>query len=192
MSAPLHFFFDVASPYSYLAFARIHDVASAHGVSISYRPFLLGGVFRATHNQMPSSNPARAQYLLKDLKRCASASQIPFVFSDSFPNNSLLAMRTITAAPIDEQVRIAGKIFKGAWVLNRDIGMPDVLASLLGEDTKYLHQTNQQSVKDMLRKTTDDAIAAGAFGAPFFLVNDESFWGNDRLEMAVSYAATVE
>ena len=191
MSATLQFFYDVASPYSYLAFTRIQDVCKRQEVSFDYRPFLLGGVFRATNNQTPAAIPARARYLLKDLQRWATADDIDFKFSSSFPHNSLLAMRTITAVPEVDRCRVAMKIFEAAWVRDLDIGTPEVLATILGDDVGFLHRSSEQAVKDELRRTTDEAIAAGAFGAPFFLIGDEGYWGNDRLEMAVAYAASV-
>lgn len=191
MSSQLKFYYDVASPYSYLAFARIQDVAKASGVSVLYRPFLIGGVFRATNNQMPSSNPARGRYMLKDLKRWSEAYSIPFKFSSSFPHNSLLAMRTITAAPEVDRIRLAAKIFSAAWVSDQDIGHVDALREILGDDAIYLGHANEQQVKDELRRVTDEAVAVGAFGAPFFVVGNEEFWGNDRLEMAIKHATNV-
>ena len=191
MSSKLKFYYDVASPYSYLAFARIQDVAKALRVSVLYRPFLIGGVFRATNNQMPSSNPARGRYMLKDLQRWSEAHSIPFKFSSSFPHNSLLAMRTITAAPEADRIRLSAKIFNAAWAFDQDIGNVDVLRESLGEDARYLSNAGEQEVKDELRRVTDEAVAFGAFGAPFFLAGDEAFWGNDRLEMAMEYAASA-
>ena len=191
MSSKLKFYYDVASPYSYLAFARIQDVAKASGVSVLHRPFLIGGVFRSTNNQMPSSNPARGRYMLKDLDRWSEAYSIPFKFSSSFPHNSLVAMRTIIAAPEADRIRLSAKIFSAAWVSDQDIGNMDVLREILGDDAIYLTHANAQEVKDELRQITDEAVAAGAFGAPFFLVGNEEFWGNDRLEMAIEYATSA-
>ena len=89
MNPTLQFFYDVSSPYSYLTFARIADVAEHYGVSVDYRPFLLGGVFHATNNQTPTTNLARAAYLRKDLARWAARDGILFRFSDSFPHRRI-------------------------------------------------------------------------------------------------------
>jgi 2-hydroxychromene-2-carboxylate isomerase len=191
MPAPLHFFYDVASPYSYLSYARIEDVAKPLGVSVIYRPFLLGGVFRATSNQMPAVVPARAAYLLKDLSRWSKKYAIPFKFSTSFPHNSLLAMRTLTAAAPESRDAIARRVFHAAWVFDRNIADPETLATVLGEDAYLLEKASDQSVKDELRQTTEAAVEAGAFGAPFFLVGSADYWGNDRLEMAAAFAASL-
>lgn len=191
MSTSLQFFYDVASPYSYLSYARIGDVAKALGVSINYRPFLLGGVFHATGNQMPAAVPARAAYLLKDLSRWSKKYGIPFKFSTSFPHNSLLAMRAITAAQPEQRDEIAKKVFHAAWVFDQNIAEASVLASVLGEHAELIEKASDPAVKNELRQTTEAAINAGAFGAPFFLVNQADYWGNDRLEMAVAFAASL-
>ena len=190
MTKTVNFFYDVASPYSYLAYARIEDVAKASGVSVNYRPFLLGGVFRATANTMPAAVPARARYLRKDLSRWSKQYAVPFKFSSSFPHNSLLAMRVITAAPEALRDTLAKKIFHAAWVFDQDIADSATLRDILGEHAALLDRTSDPSVKNELRQTTEDAIAAGAFGAPFFLVGSSEYWGNDRLEMAVAFAAS--
>ena len=192
MSDTLHFYYDVSSPYSYLAFARIADVASAHGVSLKYHPFLLGGVLMATKNQMPTANPARAAYLLKDLERCARRDGIPFKFSSTFPHNSLLAMRCITAAAECDRLNIATTIFQAAWVNNLNISKRPVLEHVLRTTPHLLDEASDPAVKLQLRETTENAVKFGAFGAPFFRVGDADYWGNDRLEMAVVRAASDE
>ena len=192
MPSPVNFFYDVASPYSYLAYARIGDVAKASCISVTYRPFLLGGVFRATANTMPAAVPARARYLKKDLSRWSKQYAVPFKFSSSFPHNSLLAMRAITAAPEALRDTIAKKIFHAAWVFDQNIADPSTLASVLGDHASLLERTSEASVKDELRRTTEDAVKAGAFGAPFFLVGSADYWGNDRLEMAIAFAASQQ
>jgi 2-hydroxychromene-2-carboxylate isomerase len=191
MPAPINFFYDVVSPYSYLSYARIEDVTKPLGVSVIYRPFLLGGVFHATSNQMPAAVPARATYLLKDLSRWSKKYGIPFKFSTSFPHNSLLAMRALTAAAPEARDAIARKLFHAAWVFDRNIADREVLATVLGEDAYLLEKASEQSVKDELRQTTEAAVSAGAFGAPFFLVGSADYWGNDRLEMAAAFAASL-
>tara|TARA_B100001758_G_scaffold227240_1_gene220505 strand:- start:229 stop:804 length:576 start_codon:yes stop_codon:yes gene_type:complete len=191
MSTSLQFFYDVASPYSYLSYARIDDVSKALGVSIIYRPFLLGGVFHATGNQMPAAVPARAAYLLKDLSRWSKKYGIPFKFSTSFPHNSLLAMRAITAAEPELRDEVAKKIFHAAWVFDQNIADASVLETVLGDHAGLLEDANDPKVKSELRQTTEAAVNAGAFGAPFFLVGQADYWGNDRLEMAAAFAASL-
>ena len=188
MTASLAFFYDVASPYSYLTFARIHDVAPQYQVSIDLCPFLLGGVFRATSNVMPAANLVRAKYLRKDLERWAGRDETPFQFSSSFPHNSLHAMRAITAASSENRVEVSRRLFEAAWVKDLNISLPEVCADALGEYGFLLEEGQAPAIKEKLKHETARAVEAGAFGAPFFLVGKEGYWGNDRLEMALEYA----
>ena len=189
MPASLDFFYDVASPYSYLAAHRLTHMTPHDGLDIRWRPILLGGVFRATGNTMPAAVPARARYLLNDLERWAERDDIPFVYSSSFPHNSLLAMRALSAAEPDQLVALSMRLFKAAWVDDRNISEPDVVQDVLGSSAEVLLKATQDpAIKDRLKSTTQDAIDKGAFGAPAFVVGDALYWGNDRLEMALEHA----
>ena len=189
MAQKVDFYFDVSSPYSYLAAIRLGRLADSSRVSVIWKPFLLGGVFQSVGNVMPAALPARGRYLLKDLERWAKQDHIPFTFSSSFPHNSLTAMRALTAAEPHELKALSLAIFRGAWVENRNISEPDVLMDLLGERGPVLVTKSQDTaIKDKLKATTQTALDCGAFGAPSFVVDGELFWGNDRLQMALRAA----
>jgi len=189
MSQPLDFYYDIASPYSYLAAARIDDLAQESGVHVQWKPFLLGGVFRAVGNTMPAAVPARGRYLARDLLRWAEKHAIPFNFSSSFPHNSLVAMRALTAAPPDQIRPLSQALFRAAWVEDLDVSDPTVVGTVLGEHGGTLLEAAQDpAVKEQLKVLTQAAIDAGAFGAPSFVVGGELYWGNDRLAMAVEAA----
>ena len=189
MQGALDFYYDIGSPYSYIAAARIEDAAREKRVTVRWRPFLLGGVFRAVGNTMPAAVPARAKYMLDDLRRWADQLDIPFKFSSSFPHNTLLAMRALSAANSDELVSHSLSLFRAAWVDNLDISRPDVVAQALGEaGPSLIEATQDPKIKERLKTTTQTAIDAGAFGAPSFVVNGALFWGNDRLEHALAAA----
>jgi 2-hydroxychromene-2-carboxylate isomerase len=184
---PIDFFFDVASPYSYLASTRIDRLAAAVGAPVRWRPFLLGGVFKAVGNEPPATLAARAGWMLRDLHAWAERAGVPFAFSPSFPMNSLLPMRALAGLPDDALRPAAHRLFAATWAEGLDPSQPAVLAALLGEDA--LARAAAQDSKDRLRATTDAAIAAGAFGAPTFLVDGVLFFGNDRLDFVVEAAA---
>jgi 2-hydroxychromene-2-carboxylate isomerase len=187
MARTLEFFFDYASPYSYLASEQLEAVAERTGAELRWRPFLLGAVFKATGNVPPISTASKASYLAKDLLDWTRYLKLPeFRMPENFPINSLKANRLGLVAA--EQGRIAAfshATFRAIFAEGRDVADPKVLADLaraVGLDAdKALAKLENQEIKDALRRNTDEALARGAFGAPTFFVGDEMFFGNDRL-----------
>ncbi len=187
MPTTLEFFYDVGSPYSYLAARRLTREAPKRGVEVVWRPMLLGAVFKATGNDMPARVPARARYMLKDLLRWSRREDVPFTFSRFFPISSLLPMRVIAGVPEPSQPWMARRLFEAYWVDDRNISDPEVLEDVVGIEA--LQRTSEQWVKDGLRASTEEAVERGAFGAPSLFVGDQLFFGNDRLDFALDAAA---
>jgi 2-hydroxychromene-2-carboxylate isomerase len=187
MARTLEFFFDYASPYSYLATEQVEAVAKRTGAEIRWRPFLLGAVFKATGNVPPVTNAHKAMYLGKDLADWARYLGLPeFQLPSAFPVNSLKANRLgLVAAEHGSIVPFTRAAFRAAFVEGKDVGDPSVLAELargVGLDPeKALAQAESQEIKDALRRNTEEAVSRGAFGAPTFFVGDQMFFGNDRL-----------
>lgn len=182
----LEFFFDLSSPYSYLAATQVGEVCERTGARLSWKPMLLGAVFKAVSNTMPAAVVPKAQYMLKDLTRWAAHYGVPFRMSSRFPVNALKAMRLIVAAEASEKnAALALALFRAVWVDDRDVTAEDELRAIAGEvgldSSALLAAIETQEVKDKLRAYTDQAIARGVFGAPALLVGSELFWGNDRL-----------
>ncbi len=179
-------FFDIGSPYSYLAATQMADLSERTGAEVRWRPFLLGGVFKATGNEMPARVPAKARWMVADLHDWASLYEVPFVFPTAlFPKNTLLAQRALTAAPAPAVPMFALALFGAFWVEGRDPSDSAVVracADAVGLDgAAILAASGEPEIKAQLRATTEDAIARGAFGAPTFFVGDRMFWGNDRI-----------
>ncbi len=185
----IEFFFDVASPYSYFAATQIGALGQRVGLPVVWRPFLLGGVFRAVGNQPPASLPARAPYLLADLHRWAAHYDVPFAFPSIFPMNSLLAMRALTAVPQEGRPEAALMLFRAYWVDNQDLTRPEVIARHLGEQPVVA--AVDPDIKGELKATTDEAVQRGAFGAPTIFIGEEMFFGNDRLHFVEKTALRV-
>ncbi len=184
-SVQVEFFFDTVSPYSYIASQLIEKMLASHCSKIVWRPFLLGGVFKATGNQPPAMLPSRGRYMLKDLKRSAALQQIPFSMPSHFPTNSLLAQRVLCGVAEEEIPMIAHKIYAAYWVDNQNIGDENVLRDLLG--LQLLEKAIDADVKETLKQNTQEAVERGAFGAPSFFVGDEMFFGADRLPLLQAY-----
>ena len=182
MAKPIiEFFFDIASPYSFMASLRIDAVGVRTGLEVQWRPFLLGGVFKATGNAMPVAVPARGAYLLRDLDRWAKKLDIPFQFPSFFPCNSLVPMRALTWLPEPERRDAARRIFHAHWVEGRNPQDLAVLAELLGHQP--VAGAGSPEVKAELRATTGEAVERGAFGAPSIFLGEQLFFGNDRIGM---------
>ncbi len=186
----LEFFWDVASPYTYFASTQIDALAQRAGAELVYRPFLIGGVFKSSGNVMPGANPFKAKYMLADLARWRDLYEVPFLLPAAevtFPINSLYPMRV--AEVFTQQGK--GKeychaIMKAYWADGHDVSQAEhlsaVIESLGADANEIMEAAKQQELKDSLRKSTDEAGERGAFGAPTFFIEDEMFWGNDRLE----------
>jgi 2-hydroxychromene-2-carboxylate isomerase len=182
----LEFFFDLASPYSYLAATQVEAVCERAGARLQWKPMVLAAVFKATNNTMPAAVVPKAQYMLKDLMRWAAHYGVPFRMTSRFPVNALKAMRLVIAAEASEKsAALALALFRALWVDDRDITAEDELRAIAGEvgldPGALLPSIEAQEVKDRLRAYTDQAIARGVFGAPALVVGSELFWGNDRL-----------
>lgn len=180
------FFFDLSSPYSYLAATQVPALAARTGAEVAWKPFVLHAVFKATGNDMPARVEAKARYMLPDLERWARHYGVPFRFSSRFPASTIKAMRLVlVGGAAGRAAEAALEAFRSMWVDDRDLNDPAELGALArkaGLDPEQaLADIEGPEIKDRLRAHTDEAIRRGAFGAPSFFVGEELFWGNDRL-----------
>lgn len=189
------FWFDFASTYSYPAAMRIEEAARRHGRAVTWRPFLLGPIFQAQGwNDSPFNlYPAKGRYMWRDLERLCAGLGIPFQKPSEFPRNGLLAARVVCAAEgaawVPEFVR---RVYTANFARDRDIAEPsvvrDCLEGLVDAPQAMIAAAGDADVKSRLRGNTERAVELGIFGAPSFVVGDELFWGNDRLEAALEWA----
>ncbi|HSW12951.1 MAG TPA: 2-hydroxychromene-2-carboxylate isomerase [Solimonas sp.] len=181
----IEFFWDAASPYTYLAATQIDALAQRCGCTVQWRPFLIGKAFEATGNRAPAMIPAKGKYLFKDLRLWARHYSVPLFFPRVFPVNSLSAQRIGCAVPEERIGDWARAVMTAYWTRDVDISQAEVLkgvADSIGLDgAALLAATQDPAVKDRLRANTDEAVERGAFGAPTFYVGEQMFWGNDRL-----------
>ncbi len=192
---PIDFWFEFASTYSYLSAMRIDDQARSAGVTVRYRPFLLGPIFRAQGWTTSPFNlfPAKGNYMWHDVARRAASHGLPFRQPEKFPVYSLYAARVaLMAEDEDWCVPFVRAVFRANFVDGMDIGDPDCVERLLvdlGVDgASVLREAGTASVKDALPAHTEEAMELGIFGAPTFVVGNELFWGDDRLEDAIAAA----
>ena len=192
----IDFWYDFASTYSYLAAARIEPLAEAAGVTLAWRPFLLGPIFKSQGWESSPFNlyPNKGRYSWRDLERLTVRQGLPkFTPPVPFPANSLLAARVALALPDDARPKFTRAVFSAEFADGRDISDRSLIASILtslGHDADaVLAKTGEQAIKDKLRAETEEAAKRRIFGAPSLVTEDgELFWGNDRLEQALEWA----
>lgn len=189
MTKAVEFYFDVGSPAAYLAWTQLPKLAQEMHAEIEYRPFLLGGVFQATGNRSPMEVPAKGQYMQDDLARYARRYGVEFRHNPYFPINTLTLMRCAIGLQMREPARMQAyvdAVYRAIWVDAKNMNDPATVAEVLkqaGFDAeKLMALASDQAVKDQLKVQTQDAVSRGVFGAPTFFVNNQMFWGQDRLD----------
>ncbi|HQA11011.1 2-hydroxychromene-2-carboxylate isomerase [Zoogloea sp.] len=191
----LDFWFEFASSYSYLAVMRIEPLARAAGVTVKWRPFLLGPVFLSLGwNDSPFNiYPPKGRYMWRDLARLAARYGLPFKVPSRFPRNGLLAARVALAGADEAWIGdFARAAMRANFAEDRDIADPAVIRAILADlglpADALLEQAASADTKLALRSQTERACELGLFGAPSFITPDgELFWGNDRLEDALDW-----
>ena len=189
MAAAIDFYFDFSSPYGYFASTRIDAVAARHGRTARWRPYLMGIALRATGRRPLVEHPLMAEYARHDMERSARHLGVAFRFPDPFPVASVGACRAyywLAERDAGEAKRAAQALYRAYFVDGRDISRDDTVidtVAALGVAHSELEAAlADPAVKERLRRETDAAIAARVFGSPFFIVDGEPFWGNDRIE----------
>jgi len=194
----LDFWFEFGSNYSYLALMRIEELAQRSGVVLRWRPFLLGPIFRQLGwNTSPFVlQEAKGRYMWRDMEREARKHGLAFVRPSVFPRVALLPMRVATLGAEEPWMgEFCRRVMRQNWVDDLDIDTPEnvlrALDGLVDAPQAVLAAALLEKNKLRLRASTEEARACGIFGAPTMLVGDEMFWGNDRLEDAVAWAAAA-
>lgn len=191
----LEFWYEFASTYSYLAAARIRPLAAAAGIRIAWRPFLLGPIFAAQGWQTSPFNlyPAKGANMWRDMERLCARHALPLRRPSTFPRHSLLASRVALAGAEAGWIGpFTLAVYRANFAEDRDIADSGVIAALLkeaGAPDDALERAGTPAIKEALRAQTARAIELGLFGAPSFIADGEVFWGNDRLEQAIEWAA---
>jgi 2-hydroxychromene-2-carboxylate isomerase len=202
MSLPvLDFWFDFASTYSYPAALRIRTLADEAGVTVNFRPFLLGPIFKVQGWETSPFNlyPAKGGYMWRDLERICADLSLPFARPEPFPQNSLLAARVALVGlrePFGAKSwgeEFCLEVFRGQFGEGRRIddagAISEILAHLDIAPEPVLQAAQSDTNKARLRSQTEEAARRGIFGAPTFITaGGELFWGNDRLERALVWA----
>lgn len=188
--AAVEFWFDFSSPYAYFASLRVEEVAARHGRPVLWRPFMLGVAFKHTGMGSLSRTPLRGDYARRDWARLARHEGVAFRLPPGHPITALPASRAFYW--LDETrpalaPAFAKAVFQAYFIENRDLTKAAEVAAIaagLGLDRLTVEAAiADPAIKDLFKRRTEEAIARGVFGSPFFLVDGEPFWGADRLGM---------
>jgi len=192
----LDFWYDLASTYSYPAAMRIGAAAEPASVAVRWQPFLVGAIFKA--QGWPDAPfkvlPTKGRYMWRDLERVCAAEGLPLKLPPvTFPQNGLKAARLALSGEREGWTPdFTRAVFLANYAGQKDISDDATLRAILealGIDAEAaVEAANAPANKDALRQQTEEAMARGLFGAPSFVVGDELFWGNDRLETALEWA----
>ena len=192
---PVTFYFDLGSPYAYLTAERISGLFSETGLEQpEWQPILLGGLFRTFDRDSWANGPGRAGGIAEVERRAEAYGLPPLAWPEPWPGNTLFAMRVATfAKQTGRTVSFALAAFRQAFAAGRDLSQSDnvLIAAAACElhPNALLKAVGTEHVKNALREATDRAAEVGVFGVPSLLVEGEVFWGDDRLEEAVSAAS---
>ena len=189
MAAPIEFYFDFSSPYGYLAAERIDDIAARHGRAVAWRPYLMGVAMKVTGSSPIVNRPMLGEYSRRDMERSARRLKVPFSFPEPFPIATIAACRAVywrERAGAEEAKSLARALYRAYFADGRNISEADVVADVAAESgadrDALLEGIQDPAVKDRLKEVTNDAVARGIFGSPFFVVDGEPFWGHDRMD----------
>ncbi len=188
MKNPIDFYFDFVSPYAYIASEWVEALAARHARTVRWHAVLLGATFAAAELQSPMSHPLKREYVQRDFLRSARFEGVPYVQPEVFLVSSLLAARVFwwlndshgpDAATAWARTGLRARFTQGAAIddpvalkaLAADNGLDPAEVETAWGDAQW---------KARLKRANDEAISAGVFGAPFFFVDGEPFWGNDR------------
>jgi 2-hydroxychromene-2-carboxylate isomerase len=198
MPAPIEFWFDFSSPYSYLASEKIEELAARHGRKVAFKPTLLGVIFRTTGGvPLTELVPPKATYFAHDFERSARFAGVPYRHPSVFPIATVKASRAFLWLQEQDEalaVRFLHAAFRAYFAQDRSLAEPEVLTALatqIGANPVAMARgAQEQSVKDRLKALVDESIARGVFGAPTIFVDGEMFWGHDRLPQVERWLAS--
>ncbi len=178
-------YFDFVSPYSYLGFARLGELAGL--APIRLRPVLFAGLLGHFGQKGPAEIEAKRAWTYRSTTWAAARSGIAFAYPAAHPFNSLAYLRLAIAAGCGEEA--VGRIFRALWTTRADPADPGIVAGLASELGVDPSRLSAPEVKQALRLETERAAARGVFGVPTLVVDGEAFWGADAMEFVKDYLA---
>ena len=193
----IDFYFDFSSPYGYLASTRIDALAARHHRKVTWRPILLGPMFKAAGTAPLTSVPLKGPYAVRDFLRTSRFLKIPYAQPAAFPIGTQNAARVFYWLSDRDEVKARqfaracyGTYFAEGIDISAAEKVADIAAQLGEERAAVLATITDPVVKERLKNEVDSALARGVFGSPYIIVDGEPFWGNDRLDQVEAWIET--
>ena len=197
MANPIEFYFDFSSPYGYIASEKIDELAAKYGREVTWRPFLLGVAFKTTGGVPVPTIPMKGAYHLRDIIRTTKYHGVPYRPPTVFPISSVSPCRAFYWLDAKEPRRakdLAKTLYHAYFLDDVDISSADNTVAVCAKFGLKADEVRagiaDQAVKDRTRAEVDKAIARGAFGSPYIIVDGEPFWGSDRLDQIDKWLTT--
>ena len=189
MNKSIDFYFDVISPYAYIAHKKIEKINKDKKIVFNYKPILLGGLHNLTEINPLAFNKFKMINMKNDCDLVSKKNDIKFKWNDNFPINSLYIMRGYLLIKKDLKYEYLNEFFNAYWVENKDLSNKEsmnIILDKLSKNNKFFFEgIEDQKIKDELKEITNQAFNKEIFGTPTFIVNNKLFWGQDRLEYAI-------
>ena len=186
MSNHLDFYFDIISPYAYIAHRKILKYKNT---VFNYKPIFLGGLHNLAGINAPAFNRYKMKNMVNDCNLVSEKNNIKFKWNTNFPINSLSIMRGYLCVANEKKNDYLNCFFDAYWKDDLDLSKKEIISKLLSKlninSDEFFASIKEQSIKDKLKKLTTDAFNKEVFGAPTFIINNKIFWGQDRLEYAL-------
>lgn len=192
MTRTVDFYFDYLSPYAYLAWLRLPEIADPRGVAIVPKPVLFAGLLNHWGQLGPAEIPPKNLHVFKDTRRYAALRGIPLRSPRYHPFRPLTALRvSLAAVSQDDQKAAIAALFNGGWAESIDLGDPGDIRDALNkaglDGERLVAAAEEPLAKDTLRMETEAAVNRGVFGIPTMIVENELFWGLDQCEWLALY-----
>ena len=186
MSDNIDFYFDIISPYAYIAYKKILKIKD---INFKLKPILLGGLHNLAGITAPAFNKYKMKNMQNDCELVAKKNNISFKWNSKFPINSLNIMRGYLCVKDNKKEEYLNNFFEAYWKEDLDLSNEENIKILLKklkiDEHDFFNLIKNQDTKDKLKQFTQEAFEKEVFGAPTFIVNNKIFWGQDRLEYAL-------
>ena len=186
MNDHIDFYFDIISPYAYIAYKKILKIKD---INFKLKPILLGGLHNLAGITAPAFNKYKMKNMQNDCELVAKKNNISFKWNSKFPINSLNIMRGYLCVKDNKKEEYLNNFFEAYWKEDLDLSNEENIKILLKklkiDEYDFFNLIKSQDTKDKLKQFTQEAFEKEVFGAPTFIVNNKIFWGQDRLEYAL-------